>query len=580
MLRIGYGEGNFENLRKDKCLFIDKTHFIPKMEPIKKFFFIRPRRFGKSLWLSLLKSYYDINAKDKFDTLFADLYIQKNPTELRNTYLTLYLNFSGIRGDDFSKLQKSFDYSVNLYVDSFIQSYKKFLPHDSLERYRAIVGNLTAADIVGFILNEVEKTSYKIYVLIDEYDHFVNTLVAEGRDATPLFISRESGGERSGFVRHFYEKLKIGSDSGVMERFFMTGVSPIMLDELSSGFNIMTNMTTDKRFNEMLGFSRDEVNSILDRIPPEKYESNPREQVLYDLQHYYDGYLFSPGTDTTLFNTDMVLYFVEKFQSYGYPEEILDMNVKTDYEKLQGRIVGVSGREELQRTIENIVNENTIRFNLVERFTFKHRFGHEELNSLLFYLGLLTKSKKPFTYVVPNHVVRKLFWEYLQMFLRIEKNIAFDSVLLHDTIADMAESGKIEKLHILISEFYQKKLSNYDFSNHSEKHVKFMLVAYFTLSGIYNIISERELPGGKRIDLLYEGNPAYDDYIKYNYIMELKYINKEKESQGKEIREKAIEQVKEYYNIYTENFQRKNKKTKALLIMVKYTKESELIEIV
>lgn len=166
------------------------------------------------------------------------------------------------------------------------------------------------------------------------------------------------------------------------------------------------------------------------------------------------------------------------------------------------------------------------------------------------------------------------------MFLRIEKNIAFDSVLLHDTIADMAESGKIEKLHILISEFYQKKLSNYDFSNHSEKHVKFMLVAYFTLSGIYNIISERELPGGKRIDLLYEGNPAYDDYIKYNYIMELKYINKEKESQGKEIREKAIEQVKEYYNIYTENFQRKNKKTKALLIMVKYTKESELIEIV
>ncbi|MCB1160937.1 MAG: AAA family ATPase, partial [Leptospiraceae bacterium] len=372
-------------------------------------------------------------------------------------------------------------------------------------------------------------------------------------------ISRESGGERSGFVRHFYEKLKIGSDSGVLERFFMTGVSPIMLDELSSGFNIMTNMTTDMDFNEMLGFTTEEVNSILDQLPPHCYKQNNREKVISDLTYFYNGYLFSPSSKTTLFNTDMVLYFIEKFQRHGYPEEILDMNVKTDYEKLQGLIVGVSGEEELQKTIESLIAEQTVRFNLVERFTFKHRFGHQELNSLLFYLGLLTKSKIPNTFQVPNYVIQKLFWEYLQMFLRIEKNIAFDVKLLHDVIADMAESGTIDKLKLLISEFYGKKLSNYDFSDHSEKHIKFMMVAYFTFSGLYNIISERELPGGKRIDLLYEGNPAFYDYVKYHYIIELKYINKEKSHRAEEIRSKAIEQVKDYHKIYVENFQPKNK---------------------
>lgn len=575
MLRIGYGEGSFENLRNRGDLYIDKTAFIPLMERFPKFFFIRPRRFGKSLHLSMLHSYYDRNATHKFDTLFNGLYIQKNPTMYKNSYLILRFNFSGIGGRTETDLEISFNQHVRGEIDLFLTLYSSVLGKEPVLKFNELFKTSSASNMLDFLKEEVQKTDYKVYVLIDEYDQFINTLVSEGKET---FVRKLVA--RSGFVRTFYEKLKIGSDTGVFDKFFITGVSPIMLDELSSGFNVTSNMSTDSDFNEMLGFTEAEVRGILNLIPDDKFVKKSREQVFQDMLELYNGYLFSQDSDQTLFNSDMVLYFVEKFDRLGkYPRELLDLNVKTDYDKLRGLIIGVSGQRELQETIEEISMNQGSQFILQPRFTFQHRFGKDELRSLLFYLGLLTFGLEPMTFVIPNQVIQILYWEYLQKFLMEEKQIAFDTDILHKTLFEMSKEGGIESLKLLVSDFYQNKLSNYDFSNHSEKHVKFMLVSYFTLSNLYNIVSERELPSGKRLDLLLEAHPAYSEYIKFNYILELKYINKARDMEQDSIREQAILQAREYKSLYNEHFQRIEQSIKAVVILIKHTRETEVFEV-
>lgn len=573
-LSIAYGEANFENLRRQKSFYMDKTQFIPAMEQKKKFFFIRPRRFGKSLWISVLMDYYDINGKDKFDELFNGLYIQKHPTEYKNSYLTLYFNFSGIHGKTLDELEKAFYLSVKNRIEICLFQYQPILGEDAYLNYLNQPSLVTAADSISYLYKIVRKTNHKVYILIDEYDHFVNTLVSEGKDS---FVEKMITG--SGFVRSFYEQLKIGSDSGIFERFFITGVSPIMLDELSSGFNITDNLTTVPAFNEMLGFTEEEVRGMLDLLPDTHYTEKSKDEVLKDLLYYYDGYRFSSGSEKTVFNSDMVLYFFQYFSEYAkYPDEILDLNVKTDYGKLKGLIVGSSGKEQLKGIIEELNINKSLNFPLVRRFTFENRLKPYELKSLLYFFGLLTMGNKPNHFVIPNYVIQQLHWEYLQKFLE-ETGVDFDVELLSKTITDMAERGDVETFKELTVDFFHTKLAGMDFNQLTEKHVKFFFISYFTLSNLYNVISERELPGKKHIDLLFEAHPAFYNYVKYNFIVELKYIRKsDSKERAEEIRNKAIEQADEYYEIYKRDFKQFGRELRSMALIVYHTQEVELIK--
>ncbi|MCB1194509.1 MAG: AAA family ATPase, partial [Leptospiraceae bacterium] len=211
---------------------------------------------------------------------------------------------------------------------------------------------------------------------------------------------------------------------GIFERLYITGVSPIMLDELASGFNIMSNMTTHPSYNDMLGFTEEEVRGILDRIGEAQFQIKSKEEVFQDLVQYYNGYRFSEDSERRIFNPDMVLYFIQYFKDVGYPKDMLDQNVKMDYSKLRGLIVGTSGKRKLQEIIEELNEQDIISVSLVQRFNFEKRFDDNEIKSLLYFFGLLT-YKDIDEMVVPNHVIKVLFWEYLRNFLEEEKEIEF-----------------------------------------------------------------------------------------------------------------------------------------------------------
>jgi hypothetical protein len=271
----------------------------------------------------------------------------------------------------------------------------------------------------------------------------------------------------------------------------------------------------------------------------------------------------------------MVLFFLEYFNLRGYPKDLLDENVKTDYSKLRGLIIGTSEKSKLQSIIEEINLNSLLNLTLVKRFNFSQRFNDNELKSLLFYLGLLTFSDSPNQFAIPNYVIRTLYREYLRKFLEESFTIEFDMQVLGQAIREMAEKGETNALKELAVNFFQKKLSSYDYSNFSEKHVKFLFVCYFTLSKLYNIISER-----KRIDLLFEAHPAYYHYVKFNFIIEFKYIRKTdvpEQASGK--REEAIAQAAEYYEIYKRDFKQFGRGLRSIAMLVSHTREVEIIEV-
>ncbi|MCB1191852.1 MAG: AAA family ATPase [Leptospiraceae bacterium] len=574
MLQIAYGEANFENLRKDKSFFVDKTHFIPLVERIKKFFFIRPRRFGKSLWISVLISYYDINGEKKFDELFDGLYIKENPTEYKNSYLVLKFDFSGLNTVNLESLRRDFNNRIRSSIEQLFRSNDSIFGNEFYTLFLEKSKDMSASVMIDFLKKEVLNTRNKVYTFIDEYDHFANKLASEGRETFVRDII-----SKTGFVREFYEQMKVGSGEGAFERFFITGVSPIMLDELASGFNIMSNMTTDYEYNEMLGFTEEEVRGILDKVSIDKIELKNKEEVFQDLVQYYNGYKFNHNANKSVFNSDMVMYFFQHFSRHGYPDEILDLNVKTDYNKLRGLIVGTSGKDKLQQIIEEINEKSVIEVDLVQRFNFENRFDDNEIKSLLYFFGLLT-YKGIEEMVIPNYVIKTLFWEYLRNFLKEEKKIEFYMEPLKKALNAMAKEGNPDYLKDLAEEFFFTKLSSYDYSNLSEKHIKVLFISYFTLSKLYNVISERELSQRKRIDLLFEANPAYYNYVLYNFIVEFKYIRKtDSEKKAKEKRDQAIEQAQEYYEIYKRDFKQFGRELRSIALIVSHTQDVEIVKL-
>ncbi|MCI6188523.1 MAG: AAA family ATPase [Clostridium sp.] len=250
--KLPYGKSNYKELVEKNYLYVDKTKYIEKLENINDtfIFFLRPRRFGKSLFTSVLENYYDANKKDEFEVLFKDTYIGKNPTPEKNNYYILKFNFSGLITDTKEKLVDSFNKTCNM-------SYKKFIEDNNIDVEYDEKGYPSEVfmEFLGAIRNKIDKP---LYVIIDEYDHFANELLSFKTNMFSDIVSK------TGFVRKWYEVLKIGTES-IIQRIFATGVTPITLDSLTSGFNISTDITRDARFNEMMGFTEEEVRTLIKR---------------------------------------------------------------------------------------------------------------------------------------------------------------------------------------------------------------------------------------------------------------------------------------------------------------------------
>ncbi|KLO23592.1 9-O-acetyl-N-acetylneuraminate esterase, partial [Marinitoga sp. 1197] len=401
--KIPYGEQNFERVIMQNYYYIDRTKYIEKLESLneKNIVFLRPRKFGKTLFLDTLSKYYDINYAEKFEELFKNLYIGKNPTPLKNSYYILKMNFSGIQTENKEVLINSFKNNIIVSLENFNNRYKVKLKIE--KEYTE------PADILrAFLNNAIDILDKPIYLLIDEYDHFANELLSFNLDLFKDSVTKH------GFVRKFYEEIKKGTET-IIERLFMTGVSPIMLDSLTSGFNITMSITTKPEFNEMLGFKEEEVKELLE------YYDIYSEKLLKEMQENYNGYRFNIKAKNRVYNPDMVFYFIiEYLREKLPPEKIIDDNIMSDYKKVQnlfslGELLGVKidknnkkeltekekqeAKESPKKIIGKLLNEillteRTTLPELTTMFNPGKRIEIKDIKSLLFYLGFMTFEKK------------------------------------------------------------------------------------------------------------------------------------------------------------------------------------------
>ena len=540
--RIPYGMMNFAVIRRDDCYYVDKTRFIPMIEEADKFFFfIRPRRFGKSLTVNMLQHYYDILAKDKFEALFGDLYIGKHPTRDRNSYLVLYLNFSGIVGE-LHNYRKGLDAHCQTMFDYFCDIYADYLPKGIKEELNKKEG---AVEQFEYLFTECNKTNQRIYLFIDEYDHFTNAILS---DIESLHrYTDETHGE--GYLRAFFNKIKAGTYSSI-ERCFITGVSPVTMDDLTSGFNIGTNYSLTPEFNEMIGFTEEEVRQMLTYYSTTSPFNHSVDELIEIMKPWYDNYCFAEECygETTMYNSNMVLYFVKNYIQRGKaPRDMVEDNIRIDYEKLRMLIRKDKEFAHDASIIQTLVSEGYVTGELKKGFPAVNITNPDNFVSLLYYFGMLTISgtyegKTKLT--IPNQVVREQIYTYLLSTYN-EAELNFSSYEKNELASALAYRGDWKAYFGYIADCLKHYTSQRD-KQKGEFFVHGFTLAMTAQNRFYRPISEQDTQAGYVDIFLCPLLDIYSD-MKHSYIVELKYAKyKDPESRVEELRLEAIAQANRY----------------------------------
>ena len=540
--RIPYGMMNFAVIRRDDCYYVDKTRFIPMIEEADKFFFfIRPRRFGKSLTVNMLQHYYDILAKDKFEVLFGDLYIGKHPTRDRNSYLVLYLNFSGIVGE-LHNYRKGLDAHCQTMFDYFCDIYADYLPKGIKEELDKKEG---AVEQFEYLFTECNKTNQRIYLFIDEYDHFTNAILS---DIESLHrYTDETHGE--GYLRAFFNKIKAGTYSSI-ERCFITGVSPVTMDDLTSGFNIGTNYSLTPEFNEMIGFTEEEVRQMLTYYSTTSPFNHSVDELIEIMKPWYDNYCFAEECygETTMYNSNMVLYFVKNYIQRGKaPRDMVEDNIRIDYEKLRMLIRKDKEFAHDASIIQTLVSEGYVTGELKKGFPAINITNPDNFVSLLYYFGMLTisgtyKGKTKLT--IPNQVVREQIYTYLLSTYN-EAELNFSSYEKNELASGLAYRGDWKAYFGYIADCLKRYTSQRD-KQKGEFFVHGFTLAMTAQNRFYRPISEQDTQAGYVDIFLCPLLDIYSD-MKHSYIVELKYAKyKDPENRVEELRQEAIDQANRY----------------------------------
>ncbi|GHT50210.1 hypothetical protein AGMMS49982_05110 [Bacteroidia bacterium] len=539
--RLPYGNSDFKSIRTENYAYVDKTRFIEMLEQEsnKNQFFIRPRKFGKSLFFMTLSYYYDINAAGEFDTLFGDLYIGKHPTPEKNSYAILQFDFSGLDTSGEKEFVKSFSQEIEMTVTDFINVYRAIIPNSEalIQEIKQTHPGNGALQIAFDAINSAEK---KIFVIIDEYDHFANDLIAMGNMAgTDLYKTMIAA---NGLVRDFYERLKKATKSSIVNRTFITGISPVMLDDLTSGYNIAVVLTMEPKYNEMMGFTQEEVEWLMREtgVDP-KY-------INIDMPTYYDGYLFHKDGAHSVYNPAMVLYFFEQIISRQQPpENIVDLNMQIDYGRLRRLFKNESNRE----TLLKIIKEDGILSELLQKFPIDMLEDDTQFVSLLFYMGLLTIKGAYLNKMrleIPNFSVKTMYWDYIvRMTHETSPLMTVQSQPLDESIVAAAMEGDITRFIDYVSKNAFSKFSDQDLKHFDEKYIQSLLLAYLFMSKIYIPMSEYEVVPG-RADIYLQRDPRLPQ-VKWEWILELKYCKTgAKPAEIAKLQKEGEEQIKQYLN--------------------------------
>ena len=538
MKKMPYGISNYEKIINDNYYYVDKTMYIEKLENIAEtsIMFLRPRKFGKTLFTSTLEYYYDINAIDKFEKLFKNTYIGKNPSKLKNSYHILRFNFSGIDTSSVEATINGFKAKIAGAISYFVKNYGLDFYVNEKDEAENILYNL-------FKSFSLQKISQKIYVIIDEYDHFANELLGFHTENFKELVSK------NGKIRKWYEMLKEGTET-VVDRIFITGVAPITMDSTTSGFNIAKDLTKELEFNNILGFSKQEVIEIMNNLEISKEK---QEKLLPIIKENYDGYVFSNEIEEEtekyrIYNSNMTLYFFNEYlRQNKIPENLLDTNIASDYSKIEGLLNICKGKEKMT-ILEKIVAGDPIESELTEKFNAEIGFEEKELVSLLYYLGYLTIIKNEFgilQFASPNSVIKKIYTDY---YFKYIKGLAKIEELLPigDITREIFLHGKIDIILKVLGE-YLTNLSNRDYSKFSEKYVKVIFYTIARTLGTMIVKSEMEI-GGNYSDIVLLPKENLEE--RYGVLLEFKYIKKEDYEKDnsllKQKQEEAKEQIKRY----------------------------------
>ena len=540
---LPYGMMNFADIRLDNYYYVDKTSFIPVIEQSDRFFFfIRPRRFGKSLTLNMLQHYYDVRTRDKFDALFGDLYIGKHPTRDRNSYLVLYLNFSGISGE-LHNYRQGLDAHCNTSFDYFCDIYAEYLPKGIKEVLNEKAG---AVEQLDYLYHQCELAGQQIYLFIDEYDHFTNAILS---DAESIHRYTEET-HKEGYLRAFFNRVKAGTYSSI-KRCFITGVSPVTMDDLTSGFNIGTNYSLTPKFNAMMGFTEDEVREMLTYYSTKAPFHHTVDELIELMKPWYDNYCFAQECydQPTLYNSNLVLYFVKNYidNNGKAPRNMIESNIRIDYEKLRMLIRKDKEFAHDASIIQTLVSQGYITGELKDGFPAANIVDSDNFVSLLYYFGMLTVSgtfEGKTKLIIPNQVVREQLYTYLLNTYN-EADLSFSNHEKDELSSALAYRGAWQSYFDYIADCLKRYASQRD-KQKGESFVHGFTLAMTAQNRFYRPISEADTQSGYADIFLSPMLEIYPD-MSHSYIIELKYAKyKDPESRVEELRAEAIAQANRY----------------------------------
>ena len=545
-LRIPYGKTDFGVIRREGYYYVDKTRFIEQLEDEGIFvFFLRPRRFGKSLMLAVLQAYYDVRYRDQFDELFGGLDIYRNPTPKHNTYLVMKFNFSGV-DSRMENVLDSFNMDVLFSLREFIDRYESLLPAGTAEKFETFK---KSDEALKYVLYQTERSGQHIYLLIDEYDNFANTLMAES-DNDYKTITHGAGA-----FRLFFNILKMattGMDSPI-DRMFITGVSPLTLSDVTSGFNIGDNFSLMADYNEMVGFTEAEVRKMLEyyRDATGVFRHSV-DELIEIMRPWYDNNCFSIDCidETHTFNPTMVLYFIKKYVGdKGYiPEAMIDSNVRSDYNKMRKMVKIDKQFGEKGQIMQRIFEERGTTGQIKPEFSIEDLLITENLTSHLFYMGLLTygwdKYHEP-GFIIPNQVVYEQYYKYMEECYHRFLSWYSDTNRVNDFGRELVHEGNAEPLLSYLCHCITDDSSNRDFDPQAEAFIKGFLLAKLggSCNNYFIITTEREENHGYS-DLYME---PWNTDCQHSVLIELKYCRHnapDEEVQAR--REDAIAQLHRY----------------------------------
>ena len=514
--QVPYGVADFATVIEQNLYYVDKTMFIPELEKQpRNLFFIRPRRFGKSIFLSMLYSYYDCTQSHKFQSLFGNLWIGQHPTPLQGKYQVLFLDFSQITGN-IDKLETKFNSYLSINLDAFVRQYSEYYQAEMEE----ILAQEDFEEKMELIFKAAKAHQYHLYLIIDEYDNFTNVILNERGENVYHAITHADG-----FYRDVFKKFK-----GNFERIFMMGVSPVTLDDVTSGFNIGWNISIKPEFDEMLGFSTTDVVEMFTYY--KEHGSIPVDSdidaIVNDMKPWYDNYCFAEEAlkkKTRMFNCDMVLYYLRNYMDNGCsPRQMIDPNTRTDYGKMKKLLQFDKLDGERKGIIRKIAEEEQIVTQLYESFSAYQIPKAEIFPSLLFYYGMLTiKGTRGSKLIlgIPNNNVRKQYYGYLEEEYQAKAYV--DVNQLTDYYYDMAYDGKWEEGLRFMADAYAK-VSSVRGGIEAERNLQGFFMAYLNLNDYYITAPELELNHGYCDFFLLPDLTHYAS--QHSYILELKVLSK------------------------------------------------------